>query len=98
MATQSLVSGFDAARAETEAFGAVLALADGLARLLATTLARAHAGRAVELDGLDRMIGLVCARALNLPPHHGRSLRPRLIDLLAELDRIRAASGAGSLH
>lgn len=45
-------------------------------------------GRPVDLAGLDRQIGLLCAKALDLPVEQGRSLRPGLIRLLAEVDAV----------
>lgn len=48
-------------------------------------------GRPVDLAGLDRQIGLLCAKALDLPAEQGRGLRPGLIDLLAEVDTVAAA-------
>lgn len=48
-------------------------------------------GRAIDIDGLDRMIGVLCARALDLPPEHGRTVRPNLALLLIELDTLGMA-------
>ena len=41
-----------------------------------------QAGRRVELEGLDQMVGRLCARCLDLPPEEGRALRPLLAALL----------------
>ncbi len=48
-------------------------------------------GRAIDIDGLDRMIGVLCARALDLPPEQGRIVRPNLALLLMELDTLSIA-------
>jgi hypothetical protein len=66
-----------------------------LAALLHTTLRIARAflesGRSVDLTGLNGHIGLVCAQALDLPPDQGRTLRPQLVQLLEETDRLARA-------
>jgi hypothetical protein len=66
-----------------------------LAARLHTTLRIARVfienGRGVDLDGLDRETGLVCARTLDLPPDEGRTLRPVLVQLLEETDRLSRA-------
>ena len=66
---------------------AVIALADGVANTIRLARALADTQRTINLDGLPNMIGLLCARALDLPPEHGRTLRGRLL----ELDRDLAA-------
>lgn len=66
-------------------------LADGIAATLRMARALVDSQRAVDLGGFDRMVGLLCARALDLPPEQGRALRPRLIALLADLDGLSQA-------
>jgi hypothetical protein len=73
-------SGIDAARG----------LGGDLIRLLQMTRALASVGRSVDLTGLDRQVGLLCAKALDLMPEDGRTLRPMLIGLLADLDALSA--------
>ena len=77
-----------------------LTTAQNLAALLSATLRIAHAfkasGRSVDLTGLDRQIGLVCAKALDLPPEQGRTLRPQLIQLLKQTDLL--ASTLPAVH
>ncbi len=66
----------------------------GVAALRRTTaLARAlaDAGRPIDLAGLDGQVGLVCARALDLPPDEGRAMRVELQGLLDEVDALAAA-------
>ena len=56
----------------------------------AVRLSRALAGtgRAVDLAGLDQLMGAACAQALNLPHTDGLALRPLLAALLAECDAL----------
>jgi hypothetical protein len=69
-----------------------MAAVEGLAGQVAGTLrlaaALAQGGRRLDLTGLDRMVGRLCAQALDLPPAEGRMLRLRLIALLGELDAL----------
>lgn len=48
-------------------------------------------GRAVDLSGLDAQIGLLCAKALDLPPDQGHTLRPALIGLRDKADALLSA-------
>ena len=66
------------------------ALADGLGKTVSVARALAASGRAVDLDGLDRHIGLLCAKALDLPPEIGRTQRVCLIKLRDDLDDLTA--------
>ena len=52
------------------------------------------AGRQVDIEGLDRVVGVLCARALDLPPEQGRMVRPNLAILLIELDTLSVALNA----
>ena len=56
----------------------VEALADGVARTVQMARKLAEVRRRVDLAGLDRMVGLLCAKMLDL--------RPRLAQLQQELD------------
>ncbi len=64
-----------------------------LRRTAALARAFAEAGRPIDLAGLDGQVGLVCARALDLPPDEGREVRAELRALLTEIDTL-----AGSLR
>jgi hypothetical protein len=44
--------------------------------------------RCVDLTGLDSAVGALCARILDLAPDAARGLRPALVDMLAQLDRL----------
>ena len=63
-------------------------LAERVAGTLLLAAALAEAGRRLELEGLDRMVGLLCAQALDLPPALGHAFRPRLVGLLEDLDAL----------
>ena len=64
--------------------------AEALLQTLRLARALAGAERPTILDGFDRQVGLVCAKAMDLPPDRGRSVRPRLILLLAEVEAVTA--------
>ncbi|MDR3474397.1 MAG: hypothetical protein P4M09_22335 [Devosia sp.] len=53
-------------------------------------------GRTVDLTGLDTQIGLLCAKALDLPAEDGRLVRPALISLLDKVDAVSAALAANA--
>jgi hypothetical protein len=67
---------------------AVRALADELTKMVGVACALIEADRAVDLAGLDRDIGLLCAKSLDLPPDEGRAVRPRLIALLGSAEAL----------
>ena len=73
------------------ALEAVESFGEGVAVMLRMARALIDSRRHVDLAGLDAMVGPLCARALDLPPAQGRTVRPLLIGLLAELDALRAA-------
>ncbi len=70
---------------------AVAGLYDQTSRTVALAIALATSGRTIETDGLDRNIGLLCAKTLDLEPSAGRALRDQLMSLLVQIDRLRAA-------
>ncbi len=59
---------------------------------LARVLAQSH--RRIDLAGLDQEIGRLCAAALDLPPAEGHVMRPKLAEVLAELDALSACVAA----
>ena len=67
------------------------ALADGVSATLRIARGLIEGRRQVDLAGLEAMVGLLCARTLDLAPEQGRALRPRLLLLLAELDGLTKA-------
>ena len=62
--------------------------AGSLARTLSLARALVEAGRRIDLTGLDSQVGLLCARALDLDPEDGRSVRSHLIALRSEIDAL----------
>jgi hypothetical protein len=50
-----------------------------------------ESGRQIDLGGLDAGAAAICAAITMLPPESARTLRPTLLDLLAELDGLSAA-------
>ena len=60
--------------------------AEQLKNVVDTARALVDANREVDLTGLDREIGLLCAKSLDLPPDEGRRIRPRLIALFGSVE------------
>ena len=50
-----------------------------------------RSGRAVELDGLDKRIGVLCEAVVALPSDDGRAMLPLLGDLRTSLDELADA-------
>ncbi len=69
----------------------VKALAEQARRTVSVARGLLDAGRRVDLAGLDRGVGLLCAKALDLPPNQGRITRGELIQLAADLDALEQA-------
>ena len=59
------------------------------AAAIATTLVRD--GHLIDLDGFDAQVGLLCAKALDLPTEQGRLMRPDLLRLRGRLETLDAA-------
>lgn len=71
-------------------------LLDAATHLLMLARALVQARRALDLEGLDTLVGRACAACLDLPPQQGRALRPRLAALLTELDALGDAIARGT--
>ena len=71
-----------------------LAIAEDLRRSLRLARALAGQNRPVDLAGMQDSIGLLCAKALDLDPAEGRTLRIALIALRMELDQLSTAMRA----
>ena len=69
---------------------AAQSMAAGLLRTVRIAAALVAAGRKVDLDGIDDLIGRLCARALDLPPAQGTLLTDDLRKLLTEADTLHA--------
>lgn len=67
----------------------MLALSEQIFRMLAVARAMVASDRPVELGGLQHQVGVLCARALDLPP--GRTG-------LARVELRRLATGLDALH
>lgn len=87
---------FDARQADRNALRAVEELTESISGTVQIARALVETSRRVDLSGLDREMGLLCAQALNLPPEEGRKLRPRLITLLSELDALSIVLSAAA--
>ena len=70
---------------------AVDAALDAMLGTLAVARALLEAGRRVDLAGLDREIGALCAAAIALPRREGRKLRPKAMALQEALGGLAAA-------
>ena len=65
--------------------------ADGVMQTLGVARGLVEVGRQVDLAGLEDQVGLLCAKALDLPPTDGQAMR---VDLLVVLGRVEALSAA----
>ena len=79
------------AELDATALDTVITMADGLVRTVLIARLLVENGRTVEMAGLDHGVGLLCAKSLDLPPNCGRTARPHLITLLAEVDDLTKA-------
>jgi hypothetical protein len=70
---------------------AAMAMAASVARTLRMAASLAGSGRSIDIIGLDNWVGRLAARALDLDPPDARSLRPALLSLLGDLDRLEHA-------
>jgi hypothetical protein len=82
---------FDTVHASRVAFQSVLSVLHGFATTLCIARSLANAEREVDLVGLHEAAGLLCARALDLRPEHGRRLIPRLRSVLEDLDALHTS-------
>ncbi len=67
------------------------AFADGVTQTLGVARGLVEAGRHVDLAGLEDQVGLLCAKALDLPPAEGRAIRGELVALLARVEALSVA-------
>ena len=68
----------------------VMLLAEDVTCTLMIAGALLRQKRHLDLRGLDGMVGLLCAKTLDLPPPEARAMRPYLLALQAELDALAA--------
>ena len=71
------------------------ALAGDLARMVRLAGALAQAGRDVDLTGLERQVGLLCAQSLDLEPAAGRNMRASLVELRRAIDTLAENIASG---
>lgn len=76
--------------ASFDAQSQVLALAEQTGRMLAIANAMVASGRRIDLAGLHQNAGVLCAKALDLPPERAGFARAELIRLVASLDTLAA--------
>lgn len=87
---------FDHSEFDAAAFRVAHAMSEGLARTICIARVLVENGRTVDMAGLDRGVGLLCAKVLDLPLDSGRNLRPQLIALSAAVDQLTEALEAQS--
>lgn len=68
-------------------------LASSLSGTVEVSKTLVRAGRQLDLSGLDVLVGLLCAKALDLAPEEGRIIRPELISLRATLSDLAQLIG-----
>lgn len=69
----------------------VAALAEVVRHTVAMAANLVLDGRRVDVTGLDHSVGVLCAKALDLPPDQGRDARAGLVGLLNEIDQLSLA-------
>jgi hypothetical protein len=65
--------------------------ADGVTQTLGVARGLVEIGRYIDLAGLEDQVGLLCAKALDLPPAEGRVMRVKLIAVLARVEALSVA-------
>ena len=81
----------------TEALTSLRSFLEDLGNTVAVARTLVQEGHRVDLTGFDVQVGLLCAKALDLPPEEGRLLRPDLVEFLATVDSLSLyLSGAGA--
>jgi hypothetical protein len=65
--------------------------ADSVTQTVGVARGLVEAGRHIDLAGLEDQVGLLCAKALDLPPEDGRAVRADLFALLARVDALSVA-------
>jgi hypothetical protein len=67
---------------------ALLSLVEDVGNVIKIARCLIEDGRSVDLTGLDHYVGLLCAKTLDLPPEQGRTFRPALLRLRADVAAI----------
>ena len=68
-------------------------MVDHVTQLVRVARSLADGERMIDLNGLDEMVGRLCAQCIDLPQETGKRFRPRLASLLTELDALSTALG-----
>ena len=71
-----------------DAVAEVAALSETVRHTVEMAAGLAAGGRRMDLTGLDHMVGLLCAKALDLSAPDGRAARAGLVALLTEFDAL----------
>jgi hypothetical protein len=79
---------FDTRHSSRVAYQTVLGMVQGFATTICIARSLAAGEREIDLSGLHEAAGILCARALDLRPEHGRQLVPRLQSVLEDLDAL----------
>ena len=74
----------------------ILALSAQTARLVSVAQTLVNGQRYVDIDGLQEQVGLLCAKALDLPPSRTKLLRLELVQLASALDALNASLRANA--
>lgn len=69
----------------------VAALSQGVLATVDMAAGLAMGGRRVDVAGLDHAVGLLCAKALDLPPAEGHAACAGLFALLTQMDALSLA-------
>lgn len=73
------------------AVAAITAAVEQLTETLVLARVLVQSGAAIDLSGLDREIGDLCAEAIALPRAEGRDMASPLADLLTEIEQLERA-------
>ncbi len=89
---------FLGAASDRTPLGRTRSLAAGVLNTLRLSRALVQARRQLDLAGLETIIGILCAKSLDLPPEEGRTLLADLHMVLDEVDGLtRAMAGKAGL-
>ena len=69
----------------------VAALSHGVLATVDMAAGLAMGGRRIDVVGLDHAVGLLCAKALDLPPAEGHAACAGLFALLTQMDALSSA-------
>jgi hypothetical protein len=79
---------------QDESLEDLLSFVEDLTNALTISRRLVEDGRLIDLSGLDGQVGLLCAKALDLPPEVGRVARSAMIALMGEIDLLTKELGS----